>query len=619
MRGDRRAGPHASSRGRRLPPRHELSTRSSTDLRSTRGSWRQIEHIIAHRGGAKPALAVSADAMRFLKRRASRTARSQTHRQRAARGARGRRARRAPGLQARRHLRAEFATQTAYMYSTYETERRQCRADPKDRKKIMVWAAAQPHRPGHRVRLLLRARRARLREDGLRDHHGQLQPGDRVDRLRHLGPPVLRAGDAGRRAGNRRQGEAGRRDRAVRRPDAAEAGARPRSAPACRSSAPARTASTWPKTASASSKLLHELGLRQPPNRTARTGAEARAANDRLPAGGAAELRAGRPRDGDRHGDLGPGEAPHARGGAGVGSRRCCWTASSTTRSRSTSTASPTAPTPGRRDHRRHHGTRRAGRHPTPATRPARCRPLRSPKELQDEMRRQTTLMARALKVKVGLMNVQFAIQGDTSGELHVYVLEVNPRASRTVPFVSKATGPLAKIAALLHGRADARHRRRPRRARSCPPYFSVRKRCSRSTSSPAWTPSSAPEMRSTGEVMGAGATFGETMLKEPARRGFAPAAQGHGVHHGEEWRQEPCRGVAAILAWFRWLHQGRHRRSPRGRRAGEGINKGQGRPAASSTWSRAGEIQLVFTTVDETRTAIADSRHIRQAALATG
>ena len=67
--------------------------------------------------------------------------------------------------------------------------------------------------------------------------------------------------------------------------------------------------------------------------------------------------------------------------------------------------------------------------------------------ELQDEMRRQTTLMAKALKV-VGLMNVQFAIQGE-GDEAVVYVLEVNPRASRTVPYVSKATGqPLAKIAA---------------------------------------------------------------------------------------------------------------------------------------------------------------------------
>ena len=66
---------------------------------------------------------------------------------------------------------------------------------------------------------------------------------------------------------------------------------------------------------------------------------------------------------------------------------------------------------------------------------------------LQDEMRRQAAAMARALKV-VGLMNTQFAIQGEGDNAV-VYVLEVNPRASRTVPFVSKATGqPLAKIAA---------------------------------------------------------------------------------------------------------------------------------------------------------------------------
>ena len=79
--------------------------------------------------------------------------------------------------------------------------------------------------------------------------------------------------------------------------------------------------------------------------------------------------------------------------------------------------------------------------------------------ELQDELRRQTVAMAKALNV-VGLMNVQFAIQGDK-----VYVLEVNPRASRTVPYVSKAIGvPLAKVAGALHGgpepRAAGRHPR---------------------------------------------------------------------------------------------------------------------------------------------------------------
>jgi hypothetical protein len=67
----------------------------------------------------------------------------------------------------------------------------------------------EPHRPGHRVRLLLRACGAGHARGRLRDHHGQLQPGDRVDRLRHLGPPLLRAAHAGRRAGDRRRRAAG--------------------------------------------------------------------------------------------------------------------------------------------------------------------------------------------------------------------------------------------------------------------------------------------------------------------------------------------------------------------------------------------------------------------------
>jgi carbamoylphosphate synthase large subunit len=104
---------------------------------------------------------------------------------------------------------------------------------------------------------------------------------------------------------------------------------------------------------------------------------------------------------------------------------------------------------------------------------------------LQDELRRQTKLMAKALNV-CGLMNVQFAIQDDV-----VYVLEVNPRASRTVPFVSKATGlQLAKIAArcmagksLCQPGRDARKSSR-RISRSRKPF-------SRSSSSPASIPSS--------------------------------------------------------------------------------------------------------------------------------
>src|SRR5204863_5631800 len=94
-------------------------------------------------------------------------------------------------------------------------------------------------------------------------------------------------------------------------------------------------------------------------------------------------------------------------------------------------------------------------------------------KPLQDELRRQTALMARALKVK-GLMNVQFAIQMD-GDEAVVYVLEVNPRASRTVPFVSKATGqPLAKIAARCMVGRKLKEQRGVR-GEVVPPYYSVK------------------------------------------------------------------------------------------------------------------------------------------------
>src|SRR5690606_28997960 len=139
---------------------------------------------------------------------------------------------------------------------------------------------------------------------------------------------------------------------------------------------------------------------------------------------------------------------------------------------------------------------------------------------LQDELRRQTALMAKALKV-IGLMNVQFAIQGDVTGSLDqatVFVLEVNPRASRTVPFVSKATGQaLAKIAARCMAGQKLKDQRSedgkpPREV--IPPYFSVKEAVFPFNKFPGVDPVLGPEMRSTGEVMGVGMTFGEAMLK---------------------------------------------------------------------------------------------------------
>ncbi len=122
--------------------------------------------------------------------------------------------------------------------------------------------------------------------------------------------------------------------------------------------------------------------------------------------------------------------------------------------------------------------------------------------EIQDELRRQTAMMAKGLNV-VGLMNVQFAIQNDV-----VFVLEVNPRASRTVPFVSKATGlPLAKIAARCMAGQSLASQGVTREV--IPPYFSVKEAVFPFNKFPGVDTLLGPEMKSTGEVMGVGTSFG--------------------------------------------------------------------------------------------------------------
>lgn len=127
--------------------------------------------------------------------------------------------------------------------------------------------------------------------------------------------------------------------------------------------------------------------------------------------------------------------------------------------------------------------------------------------KLQDELREQTKQMARALGV-VGLMNVQFAIQGKT-----VYVLEVNPRASRTVPFVSKACGlQLAKVAARCMIGTSLKEQGVTREI--IPPFYSVKEAVFPFIKFPGVDTILGPEMKSTGEVMGVGATFAEAFLK---------------------------------------------------------------------------------------------------------
>jgi carbamoyl-phosphate synthase large subunit len=136
-------------------------------------------------------------------------------------------------------------------------------------------------------------------------------------------------------------------------------------------------------------------------------------------------------------------------------------------------------------------------------------------KKIQDELRVQTVKMAKALKV-IGLMNVQFAIQ---SGK--IYVLEVNPRASRTVPYVSKATGrPLAKIAARCM--VGQTLKKQGVTSEIVPPYYSVKEAVFPFIKFPGVDTVLGPEMKSTGEVMGVGRSFGEAFSKSQAAAGAA-------------------------------------------------------------------------------------------------
>ncbi|HMM87465.1 carbamoyl-phosphate synthase large subunit, partial [Azohydromonas sp.] len=243
--------------------------------------------------------------------------------------------------------------------------------------------------------------------------------------------------------------------------------------------------------------------------------------------------------------------------------------------------------------------------------------PYTLPASLQDELRRQTAMMARALHV-VGLMNVQFAIQGEGADAV-VYVLEVNPRASRTVPFVSKATGqPLAKIAARCMAGRDLKAQ--GVRGEVVPPYFSVKEAVFPFNKFPGVDPVLGPEMRSTGEVMGVGKTFAEAMLKSQLGAGSRLPDAGTVVITVKDADKSRAVQVARDLHAMGYAVV-----ATKGTAAAIAaadvpvrvVNKVKdGRPHIADM-VKAGEIQLVFTTVDETRTAIADSRYIRTAALA--
>ncbi|HEY1329807.1 MAG TPA: carbamoyl-phosphate synthase large subunit [Casimicrobiaceae bacterium] len=231
---------------------------------------------------------------------------------------------------------------------------------------------------------------------------------------------------------------------------------------------------------------------------------------------------------------------------------------------------------------------------------------------VQDELRRQTVLMAKALDV-VGLMNVQFAIQDGL-----VYVLEVNPRASRTVPYVSKATGrPLAKIAArCMVGTSLAEQ---GVSGEVVPRYYSVKEAVFPFIKFPGVDTILGPEMKSTGEVMGVGETFGEAFIKSQLAAGVKLPEKGRvfiSLKNSDKLR-------AIETAWT-LVKLGYDIVATRGTAATLGaagvpvtaVNKVyEGRPHIVDM-IKNDEIALVVNTVEEKRTAIKDSYVIRRAAL---
>ena len=139
---------------------------------------------------------------------------------------------------------------------------------------------------------------------------------------------------------------------------------------------------------------------------------------------------------------------------------------------------------------------------------------------IQDRLREQTRQLALKLGV-VGLMNIQFAIQGED-----IYVLEVNPRASRTVPFVSKATGvPLAKVAARCMAGVSLQQQGRTKEV--VPRNFAVKESVFPFVKFPGVDPLLGPEMKSTGEVMGVGSSFGVAFAKAQLAAGVVLPTKG--------------------------------------------------------------------------------------------
>ncbi len=231
---------------------------------------------------------------------------------------------------------------------------------------------------------------------------------------------------------------------------------------------------------------------------------------------------------------------------------------------------------------------------------------------IKNELIRQTKAMAQALHV-VGLMNVQFAIKDEI-----IYVLEVNPRASRTVPFVSKATGlQLAKVAARCMVGVTLASQNVIEEI--IPPYYSIKEAVFPFIKFPGVDTILGPEMKSTGEVMGVGDTFAEAFVKSQLAAGVKLPTTGNifiSVRHSDKLSIVEIARNLVELQFTLYATRGTAAALTAAGLAVIAVNKvTEGRPHIVDM-IKNNEINLIINTVEDKRSAIQDSYSIRHAAL---
>ncbi|MDH5546837.1 MAG: carbamoyl-phosphate synthase large subunit [Gammaproteobacteria bacterium] len=237
--------------------------------------------------------------------------------------------------------------------------------------------------------------------------------------------------------------------------------------------------------------------------------------------------------------------------------------------------------------------------------------PYSLPQEIQARIKDQVRAMAKELGV-IGLMNTQFAVKGED-----IYIIEVNPRASRTVPFVSKAIGlPLAKIAARTM--AGQSLKRQGVEREIIPEYFSVKEAVFPFVKFPGVDPILGPEMKSTGEVMGVGRDFGEAFAKSQLGAGVLLPQKGRAfisVRDGDKVRAVKIAKELVKLGFAISATDGTSAALNEAGIENQRVNKvSQGRPHSVDMIIN-NEIQFVINTA-QTKQSIADSFDMRRASL---